>query len=209
MDLVELYYEMTGGYPSDTDEYKTKTRKIIDYLKDCNIAENDIVYFICTAPEANFITPQMLPDSLWEGSLLKRDKFYYHNKLHMTSKPPVWDPISGKEKVYEFFLEMKIQFTMKDLVHYFYKTLLIDTELLDIKRDTGSMIFLLNRYEKFKFIEAIDFLLSVIDYAASMDEERRIKSILDIQQYEGDVFEILQRKVAEATVAKANVIVWR
>jgi hypothetical protein len=209
MDLVELYYGMIGGYPSDNEENKIKSQNIIDYLKDCNIPEREIVTFICTAPVADKLSPTMLPDELWNNSFLKRDKFYYHNILHLTSAPPTWNPVTGVEKIVPFYLEMKILFTMQDIIRYFYKKMYIDTELIDVKKDTGSFNFLLGRYEKFKFVEPIDYLLAVIDHASRLDEERRIRSVLDIQQYEGEVFDMLQRKVAEASLAKANVIIWR
>jgi len=210
MDFVEMYYSnVVGCYPCDTEEYRIKSKKIIDHLIDAGVPTNLILKFVEEAPASNYLTPDMLPDWLWDGSLLKKDTFYYHNTLQITSKPPVFNPRTGKATVYPFFLEMKIQYTMDELIRYFYSKLKVDPALIDKKRDAAAMTYLMERYKKVApFIESIDYVLFLIDYASTDDEDQNT-SILDIKKYEAEMLQTLQHKVEEATLAGANKIVWR
>jgi hypothetical protein len=213
MDFVEMYYSnVVGYYPCETDEYRIKSQNMIDYLIDAGIPTNLITKFVEEAPASDYIIPDMLPDWLWNGSLLKRNTFYYHNTLQITSKPPVFNPRTGKETVSPFFLEMKIQYVMDELIRYFYRKLNLDIVLMDKKRDIASAKYLLDRYSRVAtFIEPIDFVLALIDYTHDIDDddERTISSILDVKNYEQEVLKMLQAKVAEATVANVNKIIWR
>jgi len=210
MDYAEFYYsQVVGHYPFDTDVFKNKTQKVIDYLIDAGISENDILRFIEESPPKDFLTPDDLPDWLWEGSLLKKDTFYYHNTLHIKPKAPVFNPHSNKEIVEDFYLEMKIKFTMEDLINYFYDTLMISRELMDYKRDEGAFNHLLNRYDKLQFVESIDFVLALIDQCKPTSYFSTVHNVFDIRQAEAETFEMFKRMTAEAEYAKANVIVWR
>ena len=153
MDYVEFYYsQVVGFYPSDTDDFRTKTGKVIQHLIDAEIDESDIMRFIEESPPKDFLTPDDLPDWLWEESLLKKNTFYYHNTLHIKPPAPVFNPRSKKEKVDKFYLEMKIRYTMDDLIRYFYKTLRVNAELADKKKDEGSFNYLLNKYSRLGFL---------------------------------------------------------
>lgn len=212
MDFVEMYYSnVVGSYPFETDEYKNKSQKTIDYLLDAGVSEELICKFIEEAPANDYIASDMLPEWLWDNSLLCKDSFYFHNILQITSKPPSFDPRTGKETVSPFFLEMKITYTMNDLIRYFYRKIGLDLMLLDTKRDSAAFKYLLDRYAKVaQFVEPIDFVLSLIDHAKSISEDgNTVRSIFDIKNYEQEVYKNLQNKVAEATLAKANKIIWR
>lgn len=211
MDYAEFYYsQVVGCYPFDTEENKMKTQKVIDYLFDAGIEESKILRFIEESPAKDYLTPDDLPEWLWEGSLLKKNTFYYHNILHIQPKMPTFNPFKKTEDVEKFYLEMKIMFTMDDLINYFYKTLNINKDLLDKKRDEGSFNYLLNKYSKLDFIEPIDFVLALIDHCKQDSAMfSRIMSVLDISNAEAEVYDILKRKTAEAELQKANRILWR
>lgn len=209
MDFVEYFYtEVCGCYPFENDDAKKETQKVINYLIDCGISNGDIIKVIEGCKDIDVITFDCLPDWLWEDSLLEKNTFYYHSLLHMVSKPPKWDPLTGKTTVSKFYIEMMIHFSVKDVVLYFYNNFNIDPDLMDPKRDEGSAKYLLNKY-KYDFIKPIDFVLTLIDYAKNMDEERRIRNILDIGQYESDVYNHLKTIVEEAKASHSDKIVWR
>lgn len=212
MDFVELYYsEVVGCYPFNTDDNRKKTQAVIDYLIDAGMSDEEIIRFVEHAPASDCLTPDLLPDWMWEGSLLKKNTFYYHNTLHILSKPPSWNPRTGKQSVDKFYMEMKIKYGMRELIRYFYRTLGVSVELMDLKRDEAGFKYLMERYRKFEpEVQALDFVLSLIDYAKHMDEdEQSVTSILDIKRYEAQVLEISRTRAAEAALAKANAIVWR
>jgi hypothetical protein len=210
MDFVELYYNLVWGcYPFDTNENKIKSQKVIDYLIETKISEADMLSLVENAAREDCLTPQMLPDFLWEGSLLQRDRFYYHSVLHLTSKAPTWDPVLNKRESTPFYLEMKIRFSMEDLLTYYYNLFSVEYGLRDVKKDSGSFNYLLNRFSKFSFIEPVDFTLSLMDYAKSQSDNYTVKNVLDISTFESDVYKLLKDRVAEAELAKANRIVWR
>lgn len=212
MDFVEMYYSnVVGCYPFHTDDNRFKTQAVIDYLIDAGFSDGEILRFVENAPASDCLEPSFLPDWMWEGSLLKRDTFYYHNSLHIVSKPPSWNPRTGKQTSSRFYLEMKIKYTMMDLIRYFYRTLGVDRALLDEKRDAAAFKYLMDRYKRFEpEIQALDFVLALVDYAKHMDEdETSVTNILDVKRYEAPALELLQNRVSEASLAKANVIVWR
>lgn len=210
MDLVEFYYSNTVGcYPGEDNDFRDKTKKVVDYLEDAGVSNEKILRFLEEAPAANYLTTDMLSDWIWEDSILKREAFYYHNTLQITSKAPSFSPITGKETVYPFYLEMKINYSMNDLINYCYRKLGLDPVFLDYKKDAGSFNFLLKRYESLSFIEPVDFILSLVDYTKDMEDEQSINSVLDIRRYEQEVNKVLQSKVLNAAKAGANRIVWR
>lgn len=210
MDFVEHYYTtVLGYYPFETDCNKIKSQKIIDYLIDAGVTESEILSFVEDAPASDCLNKDMLPNWLWEGSLIKRDTFYYHNVLHIVSKPPMWNPRTQKEEVTKFFLEMKIKYTLEDLLNYYYKTFSIELALRDRKKDSGAIQYLLNRYSAIDFIEPLDFILHSIDYIKNLSEDNMITNILEINKCEQEVFSMLQCKTAQAKLSKADKIVWR
>lgn len=66
---------------------------------------------------------------------------------------------------------------------------------------------LLKKYERLSFVDSLDFVLSLIDFAKFAHQ--RIMSVFDIEKNEADVFEELKRKAAEASFHGKNRIVWR
>jgi len=209
MDFVEMYYNQTyGNYPFATKDNKIKSQNLIDYLLDANIKDNEIIDFVTTTTKQDFLNHNMLPDSLWNESLLIRDTFYYHNSLQIRSEAPKWNPLTSKETLSKFYIEMKIKFNLDDLINYFYSSLRIDKILIDMNKDKGSFKYLLNKYKKFTFCEPIDFILELIDYANNNHDER-VKTPLDLANNEEVVYTSFKRKAINAQINKQNVIVWR
>lgn len=208
MDLVEVFYEtIHGQYPFDTNEYKEISQKTIDYLKDNGLSDGEILKAIEEMERVNAITYDALPESLWQNSLLKKHKFYFHNQLQIRSPMPIWDPITNKTIAPKFYLEMRIKFTEKDLLDYFYKTMGVNSLLQDEKKDLAALKYLLDKYKKLQFIEPIDFVLFLIDFASG--QEIKSHEVLSMCQYEATVIDVLQRKTEEAKLSKLNQVVWR
>lgn len=207
MDYIDFYYTNVLGYtPENMDDIKA-TSATIAYLQDCGLTVNEVKAVILACDAVERLTPADLPDTLWSGSLTRRDRFYYHHALQITSKPPHYDAELGKEVIEPYFLEIKARYAMQDLIHYFYTKLNVDIELMNEKRDSARMASLLKKYEQLSFVSSLDFVLSLIDYAAY--SHQRILSIFDIEKNETEVFEELKRKAAEASFHGKNVIVWR
>lgn len=211
MDYAEFYYnQVIGYYPFDTDDNRRQTEKTIQYLFDAGVSEEDVLRFIEESPPKDCLTPDDLPDWLWEGSLLERDTFYYHHTLHIKPKAPIFDQNTQKEKTDKFYLEMKIKYTMDDLIDYFYEVLKIDKDLCDYKKDGGSFNYLLNKYKKITFCEPIDFVLALIDsHKPENNQHFSVQNVLDIQEKEAEVYDMMKRKTLEASLHKANRIIWR
>lgn len=210
MDYTEFYYDQLGFYPFDTDAERNQTEKTIQHMIDANIKEEDILKVLEETSQKKVLRPEDLPDWLWEGSLVKRDTFYYHRSLHMTSAPPIYDPISRKEKVSPYYMEMVIQYTVEDLLRYFYRTTRMSTDLADPRKDEGAARYLLEKYSKIPFCESLDFVLALIDeHAVTGNYFGRVSSILGIDQAQTEVYEKMKSKTAEARVHKADRIVWR
>ena len=205
MELTEFYYYNLGEEPEELE--REITQKTLDYLKDNGFNDKEIVQLISCFPAKTTLTPNDIPDSLWENSLLKRDTFYYHNEFHITSPAPYWDFEKDKIISSRFFLEMKIKYTVKDLIKYYYKNFPMDTKLIDEKKDIGSMEYLLNKYKNLDFVEPVDFVLYLIDEAVNNGMEHI--EIIDLKRFEKETYEYLKNKTMNAAVEKMNKIIWR
>lgn len=210
MDYVELYYEFAHGiYPFENDEPKVKTQKVIDYLIEAKISERDIIRIIEEAPKADYLTHKDLPDWLWENSLLKRDTFYYHHALQIRSRAPKMNMATLEVETVPFYLEMQIKFSANDALLYIYNKTNMEFMLKDEKRDLGAIAHLLSQYSRLDFMEPIDFLLSMVDYAAST-EDCSLMNIFQIDaKYRAEVFEYLSQRSAQAKASKADTIIYR
>jgi hypothetical protein len=205
MDILDFYYQNIGEEP--TDKHREITGKTFSYLKDNNFSDKDILKIFKKLPVKTDLSFDDLPDELWENSLIKRNTYYYHNELHIISPAPYWDVLTDKIVSPKFYLEMKIKYTINNLIDYFYKTFPKNMNLVDDKKDVGSMNYLLNKYRKITFIETIDFILYLIDEAKN--DEYVCNDILDVQRYEEKTFKYLENKVNNAMVEKKNIIIWR
>ena len=195
------FYELMVGTTPNEEDVKNLNGCVL-YLKDNNFSDREIFNILSDSKNIN-IKASELPSKYWEGSLLKPNTFYYHDKLRIMSKAPKWDPETLREITYPYFLEMKIMFTMDDLIEYFYQKTLIPVELRNRKNEEASFKYLLNKYKVMK-TEPIDFILFLID---SVKEEDSIYKVFDLQKYEPDVFKMFERLNSDKTIKKE--IVWR
>lgn len=205
MNLLDFYYYNLGEEPSDLE--KTITEKTFSFLIDNGFLENDIIKMLKDFPAKMALEPKDLPDTLWEGSLLKRDTFYYHSELHITPPAPYWDFENDKIISNKFFLEMKIKYDIKNLISYYYRKFPKDLRLIEDKKDIGTMQFLISKYSKLSFIEPIDFILFLIDEASNSTNE--LNDMIEIRRFEEQTLKALEHKTINASAEKMNLIIWR
>ena len=228
MDLENLIYKAychnVGIEPSKEDFNKTLT--VAKYLKD-NGYDIELIFLLMQDTFRNIkdeeeyiydeninrqrktcITFDDLPDKLWENSLLERNKFYYSEILHLKSKPPTWNPITFEEICEEFYLEMIINFTIDDLMNYYYEKCRIPLNLQDDKKVKGALMFLINKYDKFK-APGIDYVISLIDAASNDIDREMILEVFEIEEYAKEVIQKFDKMIEQAEYEGANKIVWR
>ena len=162
LNLVNYYNTNILGY--SPDELNTaKTEATIAYLKDNKFTDEQIIYIMQhIAPHEAFI-PSMLPEELWSDSLLRKDALYLHKELRIYTESPRITKVNGKEVDTDLYNEMKIEYTIDDLLEYFYKTLNICNEIRNYKQDVAQFSTLLNKYKTFNSVDGIELLLDVID----------------------------------------------
>lgn len=190
MDYTNFFYNnFTSQLSAEKELLKNKTKATIEYLLDNKIEEKDILKVLQECSGKKFITKSDLPNFLWKNSLIKRDKFYYHHVLQIVSKTN------------DFYLEMKIQFTLKDLLEYFIKTLKVDRSIVNEKHYMTQIEILLKRYSKLNFVEDLDFVLTLIDNATW--REIRVIEPFDLTSNgnAGETLDFLKSKISQA---KAN-----
>lgn len=190
--IIDTYNQLTYSF-LDIDNKDIK--RIIYYLQDNDFNNKQILnYLLEYGSELNEI--------LWENSLLKPNTFYYHEQLTLMPEPAIWNP-NIKEQSQKFYLEMKIKYTIDDLLNYYYNELLVPIELRDTNKDKGAFEHMLKKYIKFN-IEAIDFILYLIDY--NKQENSFITNVFDLQKYERETYE-KTKYILENNIYKE--IIWR
>ena len=152
-------------------------------------------------PVKERITEEDLPDELWNDSLLKRGSFYYHRQLQINSPLPTW------EESFPFYLEMKIRYTADDVLDYFAERANVRRDWMNREKELGSIRFLLKDYQKFSFMEPVDFLLHLIDYCIADGIE--LTTIYDLRVNEIKLAGYLEVDVANAVASGKNQIKWR
>jgi hypothetical protein len=197
---ADYYYNfLIGEHPNEKD-YRT-TSLTMNHLKDAGFSEVQLFRLLNAFPVKDKISFEDIPNSLWEGSCLERNKFYFHKELQILSPPPTWD------ETFEFYLEMKIQYSLDEALDYFIKRSGTREEWVNRDREIGSIKFLLKEYKKFDFMEPLDFLLHLIDYAISCGAE--LNSIYDIRRFEIELATYLEIDVANAVSMNKNRVIWR
>lgn len=162
MDLMNYYNtNILGYYPGDNQSEKTMCT--ISYLRDCGFKDNDILKIINEVMPQEAFTPDMLPERLWDGSLLKKDGLYLHRELRVPSPVPAIDRNTGKEIKTNLYNEMKIMYTVDNLLDYYYDKLSIPLEFRNRKRDTAQFNTLLKHYGMFNGVAGVEIMLDLID----------------------------------------------
>lgn len=205
LDYINFYYEnVLGYYPSD--EFVQNSQKVIEYLKDNNFSDKEIVQALEYWNLCEQLKFEDIPNKLYENSLLEKDKFYYHRTLRLSSPMPKWNPQTDIVKTNKFYLEMRIRFTIDDLIQYFYDTVGIDPLFWDEKKTKGAFEYLLNKYKNKFEVEPIDVLLSLIDMYK--DTKKNIE-VFDLESNLEEVVKRLTTNKMNAELEKCNNIVWR
>ena len=168
-DLINTYVSIAYGYDISQDE-KRNIYNFVCYLFDNNFNYDYILNYLLEYGTE-------ITNKLYDNSLLKPDKFYYHSELRIMPDTSIWNP-NMKEISNKFYLEMKTQYSIDDLLDYFYYTLSIPNALKNYKRDKGALESLIKQY-RIDGIESIDLILFVIDY--NIDNKDNISSPFDLK----------------------------
>ena len=203
MDVVKLtnfYYDFVVG--EQPEKINERTKLLFEHLSESGCTPKQLFGTIIEEfPNKDELTIEDIPDSLWEGSLIERNKFYYHKELQILSPPPTWD------KSFPFYIEMKIQYSIEDALKYFIKQFKINESWMNKDKELGSIRYLLKDYKKYGFIEPVDFFLHIIDYVCSKGV--KINSIYDLRDYELEYTQLLELDILNSKALKKNRVVWR
>lgn len=212
--LTEWFYEHNVGYyPWEKDNNRRITTCTIQYLLDSRIPQRFIVeqVFPACAPDG-IIKPSNLPDSVWNGSLVKRDTYYTHRELELVS--PATDVqemlasarMMGSAK--KFWIEIRAQYTMKDLINYYYVKLFNCVQYNTDKQDASIFQYMLNKYSDVSpYVEPLDLILTAIDRNA--EQEAYLSEPFDLQN---TINQLVPRFIEKNTLGhelKACRIIWR
>ena len=210
MDLTAYYYrELVGVYPFATDREEAITRHTIAYMEESGLSEVEIFGFLHDiGGKKGYITPADIPAEAWNGSLIERGQYYCHHRLQLLSPTPIIRS-DGTFKEYPFYQEMRIRFTMKDLVDYFFEKIPSYSILRDEKRYEAQFRHMLKKFDGMRPIQSLDVVLLMIDEASYQNvpvvEPFDIKTA-SIQQ---DVIDRLQKTIAERHAKGYDKNIWR
>jgi hypothetical protein len=204
--LLDAYYnDKVKTKYSDKD--KEMTSLTIDYLYDCGFSFLEILQEMYRHKKVA-ILPKDLCNVLWNKSLIKRDAFYLHNQLRIVSKAPYYDFLSDKEIVPKFYCEMKIRYTVDDVLNYFYSKLpALSKQLVDRKADAGAVTYFINKFNNIDWVEPLDIILCSIDN--QLKEDSQCYRILDVCQNNRDIIEQLQGEMRELESKDFRKVVYR
>lgn len=198
-----LYNFILGTYP-ESKEIILNNKAVIEYISESGLSKGEIIEVLNEMPlrETCEIFIEDINDKWWECSLIEKDKFYFHKELQITPPPPNLDD------PFIYYKEIKIKYTYKDVLNYFYKTFNINEEWINPNKDLGAVKWLIDDYKKFKFTTPVDMLLHLIDYIHAMGETKII-NIYQITTYEMDFANYFEDDIRNAKSQHKDKIVWR
>ena len=206
-NIVYQDYSLCRGIEPNEEDFK-KTLATVKYLKDNNKTNKEIITILRECNKDK-ITGEDLPEYLWEDSLLQKGVFYYSDILHIKSKPPTFNPVTFEVVSEPFFMEIEIKFTIEDLLDYYYDKCRVPVEIRDRKKDKGAFLHLIKKYNAFKNVPGIDYVISLIEYASKDINKELITNVFEIEEYNKDVIEKFNAIYQQAEFEKANQIIWR
>lgn len=174
-NLTQWYYQNEiGYYPWDTDTNKQITQDTLQYLVESGISDEEILK-VMQESKNGIITPDSLPDWLWENSLIERNKYYTSRLFHLESDRTKLKKMSNGARVLimanDFWLEIIPRFTLQQLINYYYCQLPNAACYNTDKQDVGVFSYLLKRYEKLSqmspYVTGLDLIISAIDKLAN------------------------------------------
>ena len=210
MDFTAYYYkERVGFYPFSTDREESITRHTIAYMEESGLSKAEIFGYINQIDtKKGFIEPADIPPEAWNNSLTEKGQYYCHRCLQILSPMPVIRS-DGTFQEYPFYQEMKIRFTMKDLINYFYQKIPNYVSLRDDKRYTAQFKHMLKKYKNMHPLQALDIVLLMIDEAA----HQRIPVVepfdVDVVYIQQEIINRLQKTLAERHAKGYDKNIWR
>lgn len=205
--MVYSYYALSKGIEPKIEDYN-RTLATAKYLEDNGFNKSEIIK-IFTLINKEVITGEDLPEMLWENSLLTKDKFYYSDILHIKSKPPTWDPVTFTEKSEPFFLEMKINFTMNNLLEYYYDKCRVPQGLQNDKKNSGALLHLIKKYNAFNNVPGLDYVIALINKASQDVDNNFVCDIFEIEVYAKEVIEDFESMYQQSVFEQTNKVIWR
>lgn len=207
--IAKHYYYNVYGKDVTREDYQ-KTCKTIEYLFDCGFYSADIIKEVINKSRDKVITIKNVPDKFWAGSLIKRDAFYLHDELRITSKATEFNPVTGEFKIYPFYCEMKIRYTAEDVLRYFYSKIgSFGESIADKKTDLKTIFYLMKKYEKIDFVEPLDIILCLIDNRIRNENGKETTKLIQITDDSYDTIWNLQKDMQELEAMDKKRIVWR
>lgn len=172
-ELTELYYRNIGFYPWDTNTNRTITEYTLQYLIESRIPIEDIFKVMQESSES-LLTPNNLPDWLWEDSLIERNRYYTSRILQLESERTKLKKMPNGARVLvtapDFWIEVIPRFTLDQLINYYYTSLPEASSLNTEKQDQGIFKYLVDRYKKISdktpYVTALDLIICGIDMAS-------------------------------------------
>ena len=212
--VYDLYILTAGIEPSE--KAFNRTLATANHLKDNGYNKKRILEILSQSIKDKInkdneiiVYGEDLPEDLWSHSLLQKNKFYYSDILHIKSNPPTWNPVTFKEECEPFFLEMKIDFTIVDLLDYYYDKCRVPQGLQDDKKNGGALLHLIKKYDAFNNVPGLDYVIALIDRASKDIDKNFFADVFEIESYNKEVIEEFSAMYEQAIFEKTNVIVWR
>ena len=169
--LARLYMDRVGEEKIGGAEGFKVTKNTTEYLLDCGFSTLDIIN-ILNGLKCGALTYDALPDRLWQGSLIKRGAFYLHRELRLESKAPEFDIKTGNVIEYPYYCEMKIKYTVEDVLKYFRSRMKpLNIALASDEYDKYAIRQLFKQYSKLDYVEPLDVLLCSIDNHLNLEPD--------------------------------------
>ena len=204
--ILNTYYNISVGIEPDVKD-RNLTMATILYLQDNKFSDKEIFNILKTIGKPA-ITGLDLPDELWKDNLTEKGVYYYNDILHIQSKAPVWNPKTFEVVSSPFFMEMKINFTIYDLLNYYYSECRVPIGLRDEKKDIGAFKHLLKKYNNLK-APALDYVLMLIKLMSKDIDVEFCADVFELNNYAKEAYSILETIVEESILNKQNNIIWR
>ena len=194
MDYTQLFYDNYSTIIDENDSPNIDiTRATLDYLLDNSIGEHDIIRVMEQHAGKKVITKQSLPEWLWDNSLTRQGVYYYNRELQIIPE--------GRTLPY---LEMRIRFTIDDLLAYFQQQFAVDPLLVDRKQYIGQLKSLIKRFSSLIIMEPVDFIISLIKRAKSCNMRIFEPFDLTTNGNAGATLEIVKHHIADAKAHHAT-----
>lgn len=206
-EYLMWYFQNILGYCPEEKEW-LPTRSTIAYLLDNEFSGEKITKELARHNTPS-IHPSDLSEALWKNSLLKKEHFYFHRELQIISPAPLLKK-DGTIEYPEDFLEMRIVYTEKDILDYFYNHIPYRSRMIcDAKKDIKTIPYLINRFSLMENVEPVDLFLCLIDDFTNNAENNINDGIIDVLKSLANVVSWYQNDYKNAAAAGKNKPRWR